>query len=169
MSRRQQICCLERDRFLSYRQLHSCYILTWRTEKALVSLLHLKDTNKCHHGCSTLMTSFKPNDFSFTLLNIITLKVRVKSANPFLINLSWPWGCRSQLSSAPLQISAGIRLSSQVLLGMVMPSVEDLYNCMLSDDLQANFKSKLFLMALPKDGRNGGREKRCLENAFLSL
>lgn len=100
MSRRRQICCLERDRFLSYRQLHSCYILTWRTEKALVSLLHLKDTNKCHHGCSTLMTSFKPNDFSFTLLNIITLKVRVKSANPFLINLSFlSFPCSNQSSS----------------------------------------------------------------------
>ena len=39
---------------------------------------------------------------------------------------------------------------------------------MQSDDLQANLKSKLFLMELPKDGRDGGREKRCLENAFSS-
>lgn len=39
---------------------------------------------------------------------------------------------------------------------------------MQSDDLQANFKSKLFLMELPKDGRDGSREKRCLENAFSS-
>lgn len=47
-----------------------------------------------------------------------------------------------------------------VLLGMIMHSIERLYNCRVSGDLQASFKSKLFLMKLPKDGRVGGRERR---------
>ena len=47
-----------------------------------------------------------------------------------------------------------------VLLGMIMHSVERIYNCRVSGDLQASFKSKLFLMKLPKDGRVGGREIR---------
>ena len=43
-----------------------------------------------------------------------------------------------------------------VLLGMIMHSIERLYNCRVGGDLQASFKSKLFLMKLPKDGRVGG-------------
>lgn len=49
-----------------------------------------------------------------------------------------------------LHIPAGIQLSSQILLAMVMDSVEGLYNCRVDNDLQANFKSKLFLIELPK-------------------
>lgn len=50
---------------------------------------------------------------------------------------------------------------------MIIRSVGRLCNCRVDDDLQANFESKLFLMELPEDGRDGGREKRYLGNAFL--
>ena len=43
---------------------------------------------------------------------------------------------------------------------MIMHSVECLYNCRVDGDLQASFKSKLFLMKLPNDGMVEGRERR---------
>lgn len=49
-----------------------------------------------------------------------------------------------------MHIPAGIQPPSQILLAVVMASVEGLCNCRVDNDLQASFKSKLCLMELPK-------------------
>ena len=67
--------------------------------------------------------------------------------------------CLSTLKSRSSQ-AAQLHRSHGGFLGMIMHSIERLYNCRVGGDLQASFKSKLFLMKLPKDGRVGGRERR---------
>jgi hypothetical protein len=52
---------------------------------------------------------------------------------------------------------------------MIIHSVEELYNCRSSDDLQANFKSKLFLMELPEDSRGEGEEREIFRVYFLKI